>query len=787
MSRENKIASGAASDSLSGGQVQTRSTNGFYLGKLLAQIIFLVLLAGSGSTLPAQFLPPPSLPRDTFSVEVDAAATKQMTALRDNLRAGQYAEGVALLLKLAETRSEKFLELTPGRYVTVRRMAEILAANLPPEGLRIYREQVDPAARRIVEQIPPSSEEASAGSTSSEAWNRVLRQGYAGSFADEALQHLAAEAWERGEIARARGFWEMLIPPRKSDKEDRLPTTFAYPDTDLDLAEVRAKLILCSILLYDFTRAERELTAYRTLHPESRGKLAGTEGKWIDLLQSFLASASQWQGRSRPPTSLTFTGSDARNSVAGDIEDLFPPLWSIPVTSYLPLMKGKRTVSLESPRPSTFPLVSAGRVFWADDESLFACKLADGTPLWTPSEKDHPHRIYLTPVSQRPVPADEVLEDAAAFRGLIEAEEPKSFAGLPQFTLTSAEGKLIARLRTRMTPLDTSYGQGEPGRLVCLDIDRGEGKLLWEVESSAWNEEGLGWRFEGTPVASGGRLYVGLNSTGAKRTSAVAALDLQTGERLWLRRLGELQGVGFSLNERLARGVIAVGEGTLFFETGGGGLASLDPITGDPNWIITLPQVAETSSTPSISSLLWDRMAVPVWDRGVVYVLGNEGRALLAVDAASGMLVWVRDLGLQAQWILGCRGDRVIVSGERLWGIDRQDGSIRWEIGSRDVELQACGRGILTNSAVLWPLREELLVVDHATGSLRWRLPLAPQNALASGKKQTVGGGHLTPLTGGLLISHAAGMTLFPALPAAPANLPASREPRLPVKKDPAE
>ena len=171
---------------------------------------------------------------------------------------------------------------------------------------------------------------------------------------------------------------------------------------------------------------------------------------------------------------------------------------------------------------------------------------------------------------------------------------------------------------------------------------------------------------------------------------------------------------------------------------------------------------------------------------GRLFVLDGRNH-VSAVDAASGMLIWVRDLGLQAQWILGCRGDRVILSGERLWGIDRQDGSIRWEIGSRDVELQAYGRGILTDSAVLWPLREELLVVDHATGSLRQRLPLAPQNALASGKKQTAGGGHLTPLTGGLLISHAAGMTLFPALPAAPANLPTSREPRLPVKKDPAE
>ncbi|MCA9097598.1 MAG: PQQ-like beta-propeller repeat protein, partial [Planctomycetaceae bacterium] len=648
----------------------------------------------------AQFLPPPSLPRDQFSIEIDSAATKQITALRDNLLAGQYAEGVELLLKLVVSRSDKYLELSPGRYVTAPTMAEILAMHLPPEGLRRYREQVDPLARRILEQSDESER------NNVELWQRILKQGAASSLADDAIHHLAQYAWERGDIATARSRWEMLIPPRKNGEDAPLPTTFAYPDTDLDLAEIRAKLILCSILLHDFTRADRELTSYRTMHPDSQGELAGTQGKWVDLLQQFLNEGRTWEGSLGGTPALTFAGNETRNGTSVGLNDLLPAVWTIPTTGYLPLLKGRRPANLDSILPSTFPLLDGRRIFWADDESVYACKLLDGSPLWGNANLDplQPHRIYQAPVSDRPVPTGEILEDAAAFRGAVEDDQPRSFAGLPSFSLTLADGRLFARLRTRTSPLDTSYGQGEPSRLVCLDVDQGEGKLLWEVEGTDWKEDNLLWRFEGTPIAHAGKLYVGLNSTGGKRNAAIAALDATTGERLWLRRLGELQGVGFSLNERLSRGYIAIGSGNLFYETGGGGLAAVDLETGDPGWVIQTPSTA-ASSGGKLTGLIWDRPAIPVWDRGVVYVLGTEGRSLTAVDGATGLIVWHRDLGKQVQWILGCRGNRIILAGERLWGIDRQDGNILWEVGSQDIELQGYGRGFLSAREIYWPLR----------------------------------------------------------------------------------
>lgn len=704
-----------------------------------------------GRCAQAQFLPPPSLPRDSFSVEIDSSATKQIAALRDNLRAGQYGEGVDLLLKLVETRSEKFVELTPGRYVTPRTMAEILAMNLPPEGLRRYREQVDPLARRILEQAGEDQR------NDVEVWQRVLRQGYASSLADEAIHRLAQYAWGRGEIATARSRWEMLIPARRKEGEETLPTTFAYPDTDLDLAEIRAKLILCSVLLHDFARAELELNAYRTMHPETQGELAGAKGKWIDLLERFLTEGKSWEGIPGGSPELTFAGNVTRNGIVPDFDDILPAVWSIPITGYLPLLKGRRPASLEAMRPAAFPLIDGEQIYWSDDESVYACKQTDGRPLWGGENVDQlqPYRIYQAPISERPVPSGEVIEDAAAFRGLVEEEQPKSVAGLPVFSLTAADGYLFARLRTRSSPLDLSYGQGEPSRLVCLDVGQGEGKLVWELEGTDWKEDDIVWRFEGTPIAHAGKLYVGLNSTNGKRNSAIAALDASTGERLWIRRLGELQGVGFSLNERLSRGLIAMGEGVLYFETGGGGLAAVDLETGEPRWVIQLP-VTRENRNGSLAELLWDRPAIPVWDRGVVYVLGSDGKSLSAVDAASGLIIWYRDLGKQAQWILGCQGNRVIVSGERLWGLDRQDGRVHWQVGSQDVELQGYGRGLLSGREIYWPLREEILVVDQKEGRLLGRIPISPNSGML--------GGHLTSETGVLLITQSDRMTAYPTL-----------------------
>lgn len=722
---------------------------------ILALALWGFLAQGSAS---GQFLPAPTLPRDAFSVDVDAAATKQITALRDNLQASQFPEGVELLLKLGETRSEKFLELSPGRYVTAQTLAEILAMSLPPEGLRRYREQIDPLARRILEQVSDDQR------NDVEVWHRILRQGYAGTLADDALHRLALHAWGRGEIATARSRWEMLIPPRPNQPEKPVPTTFAYPDTDLDLAEIRARLILCSILLHDFSRAEHELTAYRTMHPDSQGELAGLRGKWVELLEKFLQQGRTWQGTSEGLPELTLGGGETRNGSVAGFGDLLPAVWAIPIDGYRPLLKGRRPASLEAKRPASFPLIDGERVFWADDESVYACKLKNGEPLWagTGIDQDQPRRIYQAPISERPVPTEEVLEDAAAFRVLIEQDQPKSFAGLPGFSLTASDGKLYARLRLRDSPLershgplDRSYGQGEPGRLVCLDIDRGQGKLLWEIDGDDWKTDDLTWRLEGTPIAHAGKLYLGLNSSGGKRWCAIAALDGATGERLWMRKLGELQGVGFSLNERLSRGLIAIGEGTLYYETGGGGLAALDLETGEPKWVIQLP--SDQSSAGKLTGLLWDRPAMPVWDRGVVYVPASDGRSVMAVDGATGLPIWNRDLGKQVQWILGCRGDRLIVSGERLWGLDRQDGTVRWEVGSRDVELQGYGRGFLSSAEVYWPLREELLIIDQRQGGLLHRIPFSVSEGLT--------GGHLIADDGALLISQPDRITAYPALP----------------------
>ena len=53
-----------------------------------------------------------------------------------------------------------------------------------------------------------------------------------------------------------------------------------YPDTDLDLAAVRARLVLVSILEGAADRARAELAEFTRLHPDARGRLGGQEGQY---------------------------------------------------------------------------------------------------------------------------------------------------------------------------------------------------------------------------------------------------------------------------------------------------------------------------------------------------------------------------------------------------------------------------------------------------------------------------------------------------------------------------
>ena len=111
-------------------------------------------------------------------------------------------------------------------------------AALPPEALKLYRKRVDPVAQKWYQQ--------GLAERNGKWLQKIVDQAFASRYGDQALLALGEMALEAGDFAAARWYWERIVPTVLPAGTPR--TWPGYPDTDLDLATVRARLVLVSIL-----------------------------------------------------------------------------------------------------------------------------------------------------------------------------------------------------------------------------------------------------------------------------------------------------------------------------------------------------------------------------------------------------------------------------------------------------------------------------------------------------------------------------------------------------------
>ena len=189
--------------------------------------------------------------RESMFLDVDSAAVKKLRAAEDHLKVEQWAEAIDILRQTVDAHGDKLVPAAPHRYVNVRTYADMLVSGLPAAGLRIYRERADPAVKKLFETGKAERDE--------DLLQRVLRQGFASSYGDDALLLLGDLAWEHGALSAARGYWEKILTPKQYFPPGHPLSSLAYPDTDVDLASVRARLVLCSLVQGNRRRAEWEI------------------------------------------------------------------------------------------------------------------------------------------------------------------------------------------------------------------------------------------------------------------------------------------------------------------------------------------------------------------------------------------------------------------------------------------------------------------------------------------------------------------------------------------------
>ena len=192
--------------------------------------------------------------------------------------------------------------------------------------------------------------------------------------------------------------------------------------------------------------------------------------------------------------------------------------------------------------------------------------------------------------------------------------------------------------------IDPGHSGGQPGDSLTLPL------------CERWSRD-LGATVS-YPVVEGGRVFVTLGGTGAS-TSALVALDQQTGRTLW----GPVELGGFYPRAN------ATAEGDRVFASNTSGLLrAFDAATGTQKWSTQMPGQYFFSSPPTARD-------------GLVYLGGaGGGGTVYAVDEKDGRVVWTGPVanGDQSTPAVGDREVYVSYACNQAYGFDRATGALRW-------------------------------------------------------------------------------------------------------------
>jgi outer membrane protein assembly factor BamB len=798
--------------------VRPPTTDHRLLIDLLKALLFSAVVA---ATAHAQFaertlvLPPAEVE------QLDAASAAHLENVTRFLAEKQWAEAVEAIRRVQEAEPTRLVKVesdTAGfeRFIPAAEYCQWRLASLAsaaPEALAHYRRLVDPLAESWTQAGSQSNDELLLG--------RVAQQVFASRAGDDALLKLGDLALARGEPALARGLWERIapgltVPASAADKLGVRPqsplwlplrsfdlaargTELAallqtpapaplgiYPDTDLNLASVRARLVLASLLEGSRQRTAGELALLRLLAPSAQGKLGGRQGRYADMLGSLLEESAAWPPPRQAADWATFAGDAARSKVpSGDLDPAGQPLW----TYKLPRLESDREwIGTGRLRPaddmkallSYHPLVVAQKVFVRLDarENSFvaALDLKTGQPLWQVDYK-------------RGLTKEQPREEADQPWAVSDAHAILTrHIGVARYTLSARGGKLFARMGSPLTMPRERPNQvwlsKDQGFLLGLDLAT-QGKPL---EGFPIRPPSAEWSFEGTPLSAGGVVYVAMRKLEGSRSQIyLAAFELQTtsagvpddrdddarpsGRLKWRTRICSAATLGAGEIDQLTHLLVTLDSGRLYLNTNAGAVAAVDAADGRLQWLVKYPRAEIRLGDPDRSAghLFRDLTPCVAW-QDVVIVAPSDCDRIFALYAASGQLAWTLPAGAAADAVhlLGVNGDVLLASGDSLYWIDAHTGKqlAQFPPGRLGGAEQAAaaprglGRGVIADGHVWFPTRESIFVFDVKPTAgdfgqqprLVRTIPLIPRGA---------SGGNLVIADGILLIASGDKLTAF--------------------------
>jgi len=670
--------------------------------------------------------------------QLDSASAAHLESAKRFLAEQQWEEAVESIRRVQEADSAKLVRVEMARkaagferWVPAPEYCQWRLAALgkeAPPALAHYRQLVDALAEQWYRE----------GLTNRDArlLTRVVEQTFASRWGDDALLALGDLALERGQPAVARAFWRRIRP------ELGPPVGDAFPDSELPAADVRARLVLASIMEGSLPRARGELAVLERESPQAEGTIGGLRGSYKSLLTVALAEAEKWPAIRQSTDWPTLAGNDERDKIAAKGLDISgQPLW----TFALPKVQSDRE------------LIGAGRVRVAEDGKgllsyhpvvvgdtvlvrcdarrtsyVIALGLRTGKELWRVD--------YRRVVRQRPGDDSQLADDAPFEVSDVHADLARH-VGVARYTASVLGQRAFVRMGSPITApgqiRKSRWLAKDQGFLLGLDL-RTQGKPL---EGFPIRPEASNWSFEGTPIGDGSLLYVAMRRTDGGRSQLyVAALELPTtaaavddedddarpiGRFKWRTRICSSATLLDNSNvDGLSHLLLSQRDGELYFNTNAGVVAAVRASDGQVRWVAAYPRTGLASSDPdqSVGQFFRDLNPCLVW-KDLVIVAPSDSDRIFALEAATGQLAWALPPGAAADAVhlLGVGQDTLIASGDWLYWIDAQSGRLlaQFPQAGPTGAAQAApsprgfGRGILAGEHVYFPTRESILVFDQ--------------------------------------------------------------------------
>jgi len=698
--------------------------------------VFLLLVAGISSPLAhAQFFQRTRIHEFPGEVNVgdrgSKTAEKLLGNVRDFVAAGQWDEAVERLRQVMQTHGDALYAIpNPAaeeaawrgmRFVTVRDYCHMQIAQLPEEALDLYRSRVDPRAQQWLDEGKQTRNKL--------LLRRIADHLFCSSYGDDALLLLGELALERGHFDAARRYLEQISPRfRQPDGaplwnlsvagspeevwqklepmigDGRVSTAWrSYPDTDLPLADIRARLVLVSILQGARERAAWELKLFRRLHPEAEGRLAGRTTVYAEALARMLDESESWPDPPQPAGWHTFAGSPRRNKTARGYPPLRGLVWD-PIDLGEPIRAryaaGQFRIGEDADSLLSYhPVVADDLLLIAGERRIRAFDLRTGKPAWD------------TGRGKEDAPPGTFFEIERQDYGIRDYRSRPQF-GAARFTLTVHGGKLYARIGD---PVTNRGGEDtlapRINYLVCLDL-RAQGRQVWKIRPDASKTDvDEAWSFEGTPLADDRHVYVALRRGGVSPQAYVACYDAQTGRRIWLRKICDSPKPVPGTADEVTHNLLTLAEDAIYYNTNLGAVAALRKDDGAVRWVHVYQRETKLDLFQMAGHRFRD-LTPCLYHEGTIVAAPQDSRYLLGLDAAHGVPLW-RSVPCDAVHLLGVAGGRLIASGRGLYWFDMLGGSVQWvwpegtllASSTRRTGLQGWGRGVVAGGDVLWPVR----------------------------------------------------------------------------------